>query len=125
MAFGKNLCNIYSTDDDEAQNYNLSDSLYYSETEFVDLLTSQRLSDKQNLTIFSINIANLLTKLRSLKLFINNISTPEKSPDIIVVVETHLTKNNSAGYTESELKSLIPGYEFYHKDRTTKKGGGV
>ena len=43
----KNLCNIYTTDDDEAQNYNLSDSLYYSETEFVDLLTSQRLSDKK------------------------------------------------------------------------------
>ena len=79
----------------------------------------------QNLTIFSINIANLLTKLRSLKLFINNISTPEKSPDIIVVVETHLTKTNCASYTESELKSIIPGYEFYHRDRTTKKGGGV
>ena len=96
----KNLCNIYSADDDEAQNYNLSDSLYYSETEFVDLLTSQKLSDRQNLTIFSINIANLLTKLRSLKLFINNISTPEKSPDIIVVVETHLNNNSCAGYTE-------------------------
>ena len=38
----KNLCNIYSTDDDEAQNFNLSDSLFYSETEFVDLLTSQK-----------------------------------------------------------------------------------
>ena len=121
----KNLCNIYSTNDDEAQNFNLSDSLFYSETEFVDLLTSQKFSDKQNLSIFSINIANLLTKLRSLKLFINNISTPEKSPDIIVVVETHLTKTNCASYTESELKSIIPGYEFYHRDRTTKKGGGV
>ena len=121
----KNLCNIYSTDDDEAQNADLCDSLYYSETEFIELVTSQKFSDKQNLTIFSINIANLLTKLRSLKLFISNISTPEKSPDIIVVVETHLTKTTCAGYTESELKSIVPGYEFYHKGRSTRKGGGV
>ena len=75
----KNLANLFSSSaDDEAQNVNLSDSLYYTETEFLDLITSRKFSDRLNLTIFSINIANLLTKLRSLKLFIDNIKTSGK-----------------------------------------------
>ena len=122
----KNLANLFSSSaDDEAQNLNLSDSLYYTETEFLDLITSRKFSDRLNLTIFSINIANLLTKLRSLKLFIDNIKTSGKGPDIIVVTETHLTKSTNAGYSENELKSIIPGYEFYHHGRSIKKGGGV
>ena len=123
----KNFCNIYSNadDEDEAGNIVLSDSLYHTETEFLDLSNSRNLSNQQNLTIISINIANLLTKLRSLKLFIHNASTPENTPDIIIVVETHLTKTTNAGFTDAELKSIIPGYEFFHKERLTKKGGGV
>ena len=87
----KNFCNIYSNadDEDEAGNIVLNDSLYYTETEFLELSNSRKFSNKQNLTIISINIANLLTKLRSLKLFIHNASTPENTPDIIIVVETH------------------------------------
>ena len=123
----KNFCNIYSNadDEDEAGNIVLNDSLYYTETEFLELSNSRKFSNKQNLTIISINIANLLTKLRSLKLFIHNASTPENTPDIIIVVETHLTKTTNAGFTDAELKSIIPGYEFFHKERLTKKGGGV
>ena len=123
----KNFCNIYqnSAEDDEAQNLTLQDSLYYTETEFVDFITSRKYSNGQNLTILSLNIANLLAKLRSFKLFVNGITTPYNSPDIIVVVETHISKSINAGYTENELKTILPGYEFHHKGRTVKKGGGV
>ena len=91
----KNFCNVYTdaNDEDEGHNLTLSDSLYYTGTEFIDLINSRNFSDRQNLTIVAINIANLLTKLRSLKLFLHNITTPENTPDIIVVVETHLTNS--------------------------------
>ena len=123
----KNFCNIYSNadDEDEAGNIVLSDSLYHTETEFLDLSNSRNLSNQQNLTIISINIANLLTKLQSLKLLIHNISTPKNTPDIIVVVETHLTKTTNAGYTDAELRSIIPGYEFFHNEQSNRKGEGV
>ena len=41
----KNLANSFSssTDDDEALNIDLCDSLYYTETEFLDLITSHAL----------------------------------------------------------------------------------
>ena len=123
----KNFCNIYTdtTDEDEGHSFTLSDSLYYTGTEFIDLINSRNFCNRQNLTIVTLNIANLLTKLRSLKLFLHNITTPENTPDIIVVVETHLTTLTKAGYTEQELRSIIPGYEFFHKERKNKKGGGV
>ena len=123
----KNFCNIYTdtTDEDEGHNFTLRDSLYYTGTEFIDLINSRNFCNRQNLTIVTLNIANLLTKLRSLRLFLHNITTPENTPDIIVVVETHLTTLTKAGYTEQELRSIIPGYEFFHKERKNKKGGGV
>ena len=40
-------------------------------------------------------------------------------------METHLTKTTNAGYTDAELRSIVPGYEFFHKERSTRKGGGV
>ena len=123
----KNFCNIYldSAEDNESQNLSLNDSLYYTDTDFVDFISSRKFSNKQNLTIISLNIANLLAKLRSFKLFINNITTSYNSPDIIIVVETHISKSTNTGYSENEVRSILPGYEFYHKGCTVKKGGGV
>ena len=71
------------------------------------------------------NIANLLSKLNSLKIFLDNINTTENKVDIIVVVETHINETTNAGYSKEELKSILPGYFFYNKGRQTKKGGGV
>ena len=112
-------------DENEAFSSVIHDSLYYTESELVDMFRNRDIRNSHNLTILSINIANLLTKLRSLKLFISNISTPDNRPDIIIVVETHITKLSNSGYTESELKTIMPGYVFFHKGRTTMKGGGV
>ena len=72
----KNFCNVYTdaTDEDEGHNLTLSDSLYYTGTEFIDLINSRNFCNRQNLTIVTLNIANLLTKLRSLKLFLHNIT---------------------------------------------------
>ena len=66
----KNFCNIYldSAEDNNAENLSFNDSLYYTETDFVDLISSRKFSNGQNLTIISLNIANLLAKLRSFKL---------------------------------------------------------
>ena len=90
----KNFCNIYldSAEDSEAENLLLNDSLYYTETDFVDFISSRKFSNRQNLTIISLNIANLLAKLRSFKLFINNITTSYNSPDIIIVVLASSTR---------------------------------
>ena len=41
----------------------------------------------------------------------------DRSPDIIIISETWLTPFSP------EIK--IPGYEFCHKDRNTKRGGGI
>ena len=123
----KNFCNVLTDDNDEneAGSSIIQDSLYYTESELVDMIRNRDIRNSHNLTILSINIANLLTKLRLLKLFICNISTPDNRPDIIIVVETHITKLSNSGYTESELKTIMPGYVFFHKGRTTMKGGGV
>ena len=123
----KNFCNLLTddNDDNEASSCIIQDSLYYTESELVDMIRNREIRNSQNLTILSLNIANLLTKLRSLKLFISNISTPDNKPDIIIVVETHITERSNSGYTESELKTIMPGYIFFHKGRSTMKGGGV
>ena len=123
----KNFCNVLTDDNDENEAFSctIHDSLYYTESELVDMIRNRDIRNSQNLTILSLNIANLLTKLRSLRLFISNISTPDNKPDIIIVVETHITKRSNSGYTESELKTILPGYVFFHKGRSTTKGGGV
>ena len=122
----KNLCNLLgSEDDEEGVAWNLCDSLYYTETDFVDFINSHHISNESNLTIVSLNIANLLSKLHSFKVFLNNISTAKNKPDIIVVVETHLSNANDSGLSSHELGNIIPGYKLYHKAREAKKGGGV
>ena len=120
----KNLLNVYKNEDDD-EAYLLNDSLYYTESEFLDLLKNKDITNGKNLTVISINIANLLSKLSSLKLFLNNITSPCNKPDVIVVVETHLSKAQNSGFDDSDLKKLIPGYVFFQRGRQTKRGGGV
>ena len=120
----RNLCNIYNFEDQNDEPTALKDSLYFTETEFNDFMKEKEYCDNSNLTILSLNIANLFSKLNSFKTFINSISSASKRPDIIVAVETHI-KEATIGYSEAELKNILPGYSFFHKGRTTKKGGGV
>ena len=125
-----NFCNVYLDNDDDKDDTDntglpLTDSLYYTETEFVNFITKENYSDLTHLSIISLNVANLLSKLSSLKLFLNNISTKEKRPDIIVVVETHISVAINTGYTPNELTNLIQGYNFFHRGRVNKRGGGV
>ena len=123
----KNLCNILnpSDDDDDDNTPILCDSLYYTETDFVECINSENIQNENNLTIITLNVANLLSKLRFFKLFIDNITTSKNKPDIINVVETHITETMNHGYSPDELRNILPGYSFYHRGRTSKKGGGV
>ena len=122
----KNLCNLLtSSDDDDEDPPNLCDSLYYTETDFTDYIINENITNENNLTIITLNVANILSKLKFFKLFISNITTSNNRPDVIIVVETHITESTNAGYTPKELKTIVPGYDFYHRGRVSKKGGGV
>ena len=122
----KDLLNIFSTNDsDDDIIPNVEPSLYLTETELNDLFKAKRISDKNHMKLISLNIANVLSKLSSLKIMINNISNESNKPSLIALTETHLGKQGSQGYSENELKCLLPGYDFYHNDRKNKRGGGV
>ena len=121
----KNLCNLYIDSEESSDIPNVIDSLYYTEEDYVNLISDKKISNQYNLTIITINIANLLSKLKFLKIFLNNITTNKKQPDIIVVVETHISETVNAGYNAKELQNIIPVYNFFLKGRTSKKGGGV
>ena len=126
----RDLCNLLKNtdDDDNANDVNvdktvLQENIYYTETDFTDLLETGNYSHKDNLTILSLNIANIFSKLNSLKIFLNNLKS--NKPDIIVVVETHISHSNSSGQNRETLKDLIHGYTFFHEGRLVKRGGGV
>ena len=121
----KNLCNILASPDEEEESLNLRDSLYYTESDFADFTNINNVCSGGNLTIVSINIANLLSKLHSFKIFLNSISTAKNKPDIVVVVETHLSNTANTGLTQHELRNIIPGYSLHHRARERRKGGGV
>ena len=81
----KNLCNLYgntdtNNDEEEDNPMVLQDNLYYTETEFIDLIETGGYCTDKNLTIVSLNIANLLSKLNSLKHFL--VSLKKNKPDI-------------------------------------------
>ena len=44
----KNFCNIYldSAEDNDAENLSFNDSLYYTETDFVDFISSRKFSNR-------------------------------------------------------------------------------
>ena len=124
----KNLNSVYQTDDNDDQDTSstsFKETMYYSETEYMNFLKTKKISDENHLKILSLNIANLLSKLSNLKLMLQNISNTANVPNIIAVCETHLNDSQNHGYTQDELKNLIPGYKFFYKNRVNKKGGGV
>ena len=111
--------------DENYFNSELQDSHYFSEEEFLNFLTTNKISNQSHLKIISLNIANLLAKLSSLKVFLQNISNESNKPSIIAVTETHLNESKNHGYNRLELQNLLPGYKFFHEDRKNKRGGGV
>ena len=123
----KNFCNIYdnSSNENDVPSSPLQDNEYYTESEFIDFVEASNFSNIDNVTILSINIANLLSKLRSLKLLINNLSSKGNKPDILVIVETHISNLEHAGLDKAGLNNILPGYVFFHKGRINMKGGGV
>ena len=114
----KNLCEIYDKDH-EADSTPLQDNEYYTETGFIDSLETKNYDNSNHLKIISLNIANLLSKLNSLKTFLNNLSSKGHKLDIIVIVETHILDNDDR-LNAQELKNIIPGYVFYHQGRKLK-----
>ena len=122
----KNLRDIYDggqeADDYEADPIIIEDNEYYTETDFSNFMES--INSNNHIKIISINIANLLSKLCSLKIFLSNLTSKGHKPDIIVIVETHITDCDNR-LTSQELRNILPGYLFYHKGRRTKRGGGV
>ena len=122
----KNLANIYhSNEDDEVNVVTLLDNQYYTETDFCDFTKDANFFNKTNITILSLNIANLFSKLKSLKTFLQNISANGTKPDIITVVETHINESTNHGLDSNALANIIPGYQFFHRGRKSKKGGGI
>ena len=122
----KDFTKILNTDEENVENESeIKTSDYFSETDFTNFQKSKRISNATHFTILSLNIANVLSKLSSLKTMIHTISNESNHPSLISVTETHLNENRCQGYSQSELKNLLPGYKFFHKDRKNKKGGGV
>ena len=123
----KNTNNITLRNADDCDKHltRLGNCQYYTESEYLSLLQQKKVSDSTSLTLLSLNIANVLSKLSSLKRFVNSLSTTSSKPSVICITETHLTKCRNQGYSQSGLQNLLPGYTFHHADRISKKGGGV
>ena len=126
----KDLRNVYDLSMDQNGTVNdtitqITDSQYYIETELAKLFTDRKISDNSHVKIISLNVANVLYKLSSLKRLLSNISNESNKPNIICVSETHLSESKCQGYMSEEITNLLPGYKFFHYDRQTKKGGGV
>ena len=56
---------------------------------------------------------------------IQNISNASNRPNLITISETHLSKPQNHGYSPLKQEKIIPGYNFFHKDQSKKRGGGV
>ena len=125
----KDLRNILNNPTDseisEEIDYELNDCQYLTESEFLEYLSLYKISNHTHLKIISLNIANVLAKLNSLKLFVENISNEANKPNIIALSETHLNEKMNHGYSTIDIQNLLPGYKFFHEDRKNKKGGGV
>ena len=121
-----NVLNLDVTEDNETdQTIRLPDNEYFSETDFIDLIRTANLKKADNLLILNLNIANLLSKLSSFKSFLSNLCHNGCKPDLILVVETHLTEQQQCGYNKEDLMNIVPGYKFFSRGRKEKKGGGV
>ena len=72
--------------------------------------------NKEDLFVLQLNVRGITSKKDQLIDLIEN-SANKKCPDVVLLSETWLTPF-SPDFT-------IPGYSFYHKCRTNKRGGGV
>jgi hypothetical protein len=118
----KNFLKVFDTssdsDDDEDNDRNtLCDSNYHTPTDFRDMITAKNINNDENLTIISINIANIMTKLDHFKIFIKDLNTKRNKIDIIALTKTHLTETKINTYTKGELENLLEGYVFICKGR--------
>ena len=88
------------------------------------MIIANKINNKENLTIVSVNIANILTKLDDFKLLMREMSTQDNKIDLIAITETHLTEEKKKTFMDYELKNLLEGYKFICIGRKTKGGGG-
>ena len=122
----KQLHSIYQLESESDEiPLEFKDSKYFSETDYINYLKQNKVDDNNTLKIITLNIANVLSKLSNLKLFINNLSDRSNKPSIIVLTETHLKDGINHGYSPKELTDILPGYKFFHRDRKIRGGGGV
>ena len=92
------ISNINADDDNNDDlETDIGNCLYFTETDFNDYLTNNKISDQSHLKLLSLNIANVISKLRSVKLLIQNISNASNRPNIITVTETHLSNLQNHG----------------------------
>ena len=111
-------------DDTDEIGTTMISSDYITPTNFLDLTIKHKIKNENFITIISLNIANLISKLSDLKLFLSEITTPENKVDIIALSETHITEGKTP-ITGNDLKYLISSYTFINVGRKTKQGGGV
>ena len=81
------------------------------------MITAKNINNDENLTMISINIANIMTKLDHFKIFIKDLNTKRNKIDIIALTETNLTETKINTYTKGELENLLEGYVFICKGR--------
>ena len=80
----KDFCKIYNdTNNEQDEECKLTDSQYYTESDFINLIETHNISHEHHLTLITINIANLLSKLNNFKVFLKNISNKENKPDYL------------------------------------------
>ena len=88
---------ITNNDDNYEINLEMGNCRYFTETEFKDFINEKNISDQSHLKILSLNVANLISKLKSIKILIQNISNTSNRPNIITITETHLSKSQNHG----------------------------
>ena len=81
-----------------------------------DYITDKFESVVNDLCIIQLNVRGIGSKQSSLQHLIDNCIS-NRTPDVVVLSETWLTPFSPT------IK--VPGYEFCHKDRTSRRGGGV
>ena len=81
-----------------------------------DYITDKFQSVVNDLCIVQLNVHGIGSKQSSLQHLIDNCIS-NRTPDVVVLSETWLTPFSPT------IK--VPGYEFCHKDRTSRRGGGV
>ena len=94
--------------------YSIDESL--DEFDTCDYVEGSFSTSSNDLCIVQLNIHGISSKQTNLKHLIDH-CIEDRSPDIMIMCETWLSPFSPNIH--------IPGYEFCHKDRTSKRGGGV